>query len=358
LMARAAALSARTVAMKKYKKHIQGKTILITGGTGSFGSTAGRALLSLNPKRVIVFSRDEKKQFDMGNAFRDDRLHFRIGDVRDRHAVDLAMKGVDYVFHAAALKQVPTGEFFPIELVKTNVIGSHNVIHSAIENGVKRVVVLSTDKACTPINVMGMTKALMERVMIAAARHNYSNTVVCGTRYGNVMYTRGSVIPYFIEQMRAEKPLTVTHGDMTRFMMTLDESIDLVLFALTQGKPGEMYVKKAPAATMRDLAKALVSLFKYKGKIKEIGIRPGEKIHESLISREENIRAVDRGNYFCILPESMAIDYRQYYYKGMKKHKLPEEGYTSANTKRLSQKEIQKLLMKLPEVREELKKGL
>lgn len=340
--------------LAKYLPKIKGKVILVTGGTGSFGSAVTEALLGLSPKKVVIFSRDEKKQFDLGNRFNDSRLAFIIGDVRDRETVDRAMGGVDYVFHAAALKQVPTGEFFPLELVKTNVLGSHNVIHSAIDHGVKRVVILSTDKACAPINVMGMTKALMERVMIAAAERGGEKTVVCGTRYGNVLYTRGSVVPYLVERIRNAKSITVTDPHMTRFLMTLAQSIDLVLFALTSGSPGEIYVRKAPAATVGDLAEAVAGIFSYKKPIETVGIRPGEKIDEFLISREERMRTVDHGNYFSIIPEIHGKDYRDFYFKGKKQAHLPEEGYGSANTERLSQKDIKNLLLSLPEMREDL----
>lgn len=340
--------------LAKYAAKIRGKTILITGGTGSFGSAVTEALLRLSPKKMVIFSRDEKKQFDMGNRFNDSRLAFVIGDVRDRETVDRAMEGVDYVFHAAALKQVPTGEFFPLELVKTNVLGSHNVIHSAIDHGVKRVVILSTDKACAPINVMGMTKALMERVMIAAAERGGQKTVVCGTRYGNVLYTRGSVVPYLIERIKNGKSITVTDPHMTRFVMTLTQSIDLVLFALTSGSPGEIYVRKAPASTVGDLAEAVADIFSYTKPIEQVGVRPGEKIDEFLISREERLRIVDHGDYFSIIPEIHGKDYRDYYFKGKKQARLPEEGYGSANTERLSRKEVKKLLLSLPEMQGEL----
>lgn len=335
-----------------YAPNINGKSILITGGTGSFGVAAAEALLACKPKRVVIFSRDELKQFDMRSRFQDDRLEFQIGDVRDRMRVDHVMEGVDYVFHAAALKQVPTGEFFPEELVKTNVMGSHNVFHSAIDHGVARVVALSTDKACTPINVMGMTKALMERLVTASGRRSNNKTTLCATRYGNVLYTRGSVVPLFIEQIKAGKPLTITEGSMTRCMITLEESLDLVLYALTQGKSGELYVRKAPAATIRDLAEAVADLFDYKPGIKEIGIRPGEKAHESLISLEERIRTRDCGDYYCIMPETEKLNYEAYYSDGMKAA-IPEEGYTSENTKRLGKKEIQELLLSVPEFKAE-----
>jgi UDP-N-acetylglucosamine 4,6-dehydratase/5-epimerase len=340
--------------LKKYGPSIEGTSILITGGTGSFGVAVTKALLPLNPKRIVLFSRDEKKQFDLGNQFVDKRVQFVVGDVRDKNAVDSAMNGIDYVFHAAALKQVPTGEFFPMELVKTNVLGSNNVLQSAIEHDVKRVVVLSTDKACAPINVMGMTKALMERLMIAAARRSMSKTIVCGTRYGNVLYTRGSVVPYFIERIREGKSITVTDPNMTRFIMTLDQSIDLVLFALTSGKPGEMYVRKAPAATVQVLAEAVSELFNNTKPIEVIGIRPGEKGDESLIAREEIVRASDEGDYFRIVPEAIDLDYRDYYFQGFTDSKLPAEGYTSSNTTQLAKQEVKDILMALPEFKEEV----
>jgi len=291
----------------------------------------------------------------MGNKYHDDRLRFITGDVRDRDAVFHAMYGVDYIFHAAALKQVPNCEFFPYEAIKTNSLGAYNVIDAAIENGVERLVILSTDKAVYPINVMGMTKALMERIMIAISREKRGKTILCGTRYGNVMYTRGSVIPYFVDLMKAEKPLTVTNKSMTRFMMPLAHSIDLVLYALTNGQDGEIYVRKSPAATIGDLAEVLVEIFNYDKGIQEIGIRPGEKMHETLISNEETFRTEDCGDYYKIIPEVPGMDYRQYYFKGQKNNTLPHEGYTSANTKRLSKEELKKLLLSLDETKEELK---
>lgn len=337
-------------------KNINGKTILITGGTGSFGNAMAERLLKLKPKSIIIFSRDEKKQFDMGNKFNDPRLKFVLGDVRDQEIVTYLLKGVDLVFHAAALKQVPNCEFFPVEAIKTNAMGAHNVIQAAIHHGVERVVILSTDKAVYPINAMGMTKALMERIMIAASRNeNNGKTVVCGTRYGNVMYTRGSVIPYFVDKIKAGKPLTVTHGQMTRFMMSMNEATDLVLFALAHGKTGEMYVRKAPASTMADVAAAMVSIFNHKAGIEEIGIRPGEKMHESLLSSEEVFRAEDMGDYYKIIPEGHGIDYRDYYFKGGKKANLPDEGFTSQNTKRLTLEETKKLILSLDEIKAELK---
>lgn len=338
----------------RYAKDLEGKTVLITGGTGSFGSAVVEALLGLSVTRVVVFSRDEKKQFDMSNRFNDPKLQFIIGDVRDRETVDRAMEGVDYVFHAAALKQVPTGEFFPMELVKTNVLGSHNVLHSAIDHGVKRVVVLSTDKACAPINVMGMTKALMERVMVAAAHRGKEKTVVCGTRYGNVLYSRGSIVPYLVERIKSGKSLTVTDPHMTRFVMTLGQSIDLVLFALTSGLPGEIYVRKAPAVTVEDIISTVMECFDYKEPVENIGVRPGEKKHESLISAEERQRVIDHKEYFSIIPEILGKSYADYYFRGEKGFELPVEGYTSANTERLSVAQFRELLLSLPEFKAEV----
>lgn len=339
----------------KYKNNIGNKTILITGGTGSFGNAAVDALLRLNPKKIIIFSRDEKKQFDMGNKYNDDRLRFIVGDVRDRDVVFHAMYDVDYVFHAAALKQVPNCEFFPWEAIKTNSLGAHNVIDMAILQDVERVVILSTDKAVYPINVMGMTKALMERIMIAISREKRGKTILCGTRYGNVMYTRGSVIPFFVDLIKAGKPITITNPHMTRFMMPLTQSIDLVLFALTNGENGDIYVRKSPATTIGDLAQALVEIFNYNKGIEQIGTRPGEKLHESLISSEETFRVEDFGDYYKIHPEVPGMDYRQYYFKGKRNNTLPHEGYTSANTKRLSRDELKELLFSLDEIKKELK---
>ncbi len=341
--------------MISIKGVMKDKTILITGGTGSFGNAATARLLTMQPRKVIIFSRDEKKQFDMGNFYNDERLRFIIGDVRDKDSVMHAMHDVDYIFYAAAMKQVPNCEFFPIEAIKTNCLGAHNVIDAAIFHKVKRVVVLSTDKAVHPINVMGATKSLMEKIMIAASREKRGETVFCGTRYGNVMYTRSSVIPYFVELMKNNKPLSVTNAGMTRFMMSLSESLDLVLYALSDGGGGEIYVRKAPAATMGDLAEVLVEIFNYKGGVKEIGIRPGEKIHETLVSSEETVRTEDYGEYYKIMPEVPGMDYKKYYFSGQKPGGLLEEGYTSENTKRLSKKELKELVLALPEIREELK---
>lgn len=328
--------------------------LLITGGTGSFGTAMlARALKDPNFGEVRVFSRDEKKQFDLMQRYTSPKIKFLIGDIRSYDSIAHAVEGVDFIFHAAALKQVPTGEFFPMELVRTNILGTENVLVAAKATGVKKVILLSTDKAVHPINVMGMSKALAERIMIAASREEKGKTTLCGTRYGNVMYTRGSVIPFFIDQMKQKKHLTLTNGNMTRFMMSLDDSIDLVLFALTSGKNGEIYVKKSPAATMRDLTQALMELFKYKKGVIEIGPRRGEKLHEMLISPEELARANDEGGYFRIIPESPKIDYTGYNFRCANMNNIPTEGYTSANTARLTVKEIKKLLLSLPEIKKE-----
>lgn len=343
-------------AASEVKNKIENKVIMITGGTGSFGNMVVQKLLTLNPKEIIIYSRDEKKQFDMGNKYESGKIRYVIGDVRDRHSLLRAMKGVDFIFHAAALKHVPNCEFFPIEAAKTNILGAQNVIDAAIDSGAERVVVLSTDKAVYPINVMGMTKALMERIMIAASRDKRGKTVLCGTRYGNVMYTRGSVIPYFIDLMKAGKPLRITDKKMTRFLMPLKDSIDLVLYALTNGASGDIYVKKAPAATVGVLSEALISLFNYDKGAEEIGVRPGEKKHESLISREELPRTTDLGDYYRISAEVPEMDYRKYFFKGSSaNNSLPEEGYTSANTKQLAVEEVKRLLLSLDETREELR---
>ena len=333
---------------------ISQKTILITGGTGSFGSTVLRRLLTLNPKKIIIFSRDEKKQFDMRNAYHDERIEFHVGDVRDAESIRRAMHGVDLVFHAAALKQVPTGEFFPLELVKTNVLGSANTMQAAIDEGVERVVILSTDKAVYPINVMGMTKALMEKTMIAHARQAHTKTIFCGVRYGNVMYSRGSVIPLFVEQIKQGKTLTVTHKDMTRFMLPLPQSVDLVLYALSHGNPGDIFVRKAAACAIGVLTGALKEIFNYSGDVKTIGVRGGEKMYETLVSVEELTRTEDCGDYFRIIPESQSLDYEKYFTQGNQKF-FQGGGYTSDNTVRLSEAEVVALLNTLPQIKREVK---
>ncbi|MBN1638210.1 MAG: polysaccharide biosynthesis protein, partial [Ignavibacteriales bacterium] len=276
---------------------LKNKSILITGGTGSFGNAVLRKFLDTGIKEIRIFSRDEKKQDDMRQFYQNDKIKFFIGDVRNRSSLDSAMKGVNYVFHAAALKQVPSCEFFPMEAVKTNVQGCENVIDTAINNGVKKVIVLSTDKAVYPINAMGMSKALSEKVMVAKSRNTKNGTTLCGTRYGNVMASRGSVIPLFVEQIKSGKPITITEPQMTRYMMTLEDAVDLVLFAFENGKTGDIFVQKSPAATVEVVAKALLELYKANNEIKIIGIRHGEKIFETLVNREEMVKAEDCGNY-------------------------------------------------------------
>ncbi|MDG7013003.1 MAG: polysaccharide biosynthesis protein [Nitrososphaerota archaeon] len=339
-------------------KRIEGSAILITGGTGSFGNNVVRKLLQWNPKRVVIFSRDEKKQFDMRNTYRDSRLRFVIGDVRDSTSVSSVMSGIDYVFHAAALKQVPTCEFFPIEAVKTNILGTANVIQAAIRAGVKRLVILSTDKAVQPINAMGMSKALMEKVMIANSREFNGvakTTILCGVRYGNVLYSRGSILPYFVDLMKLGKPLTVTDGRMTRFLLPLHQAVDLVLYAFANGAAGHIYVRKSAGTTVEMLARAMIKIFEYDKGFIEVGIRAGEKMHETLVTREEILRAESRNLYYDIAPETQGLDYNQYFVRGRKLNVDKVEPYTSSNTKRLSLDETVELLLTLPEIREELK---
>jgi len=344
---------------ENFKEKINDKAILITGGTGSFGNTVIGFLLKYNPKRITIFSRDEKKQFDMRNKYSSSLLKFVIGDVRDKESMGTVMDGIDYVFHAAALKQVPACEFFPIEAVKTNILGAHNVIESALKYRVKRLVILSTDKAVYPINAMGMTKALMEKVMIAQARRanetKNNDTILCGVRYGNVIYSRGSVLPYFIHQIKQNKELTVTNAEMTRFLLPLVSAVDLVFHAMTRGENGDMYVRKAPAATMSTIASAVCELFSHKKGYKEVGIRAGEKMHETLISQEELLRAENQGDYYRIPSESQGLDYNQYFLKGKKPTGNKFLSYTSENTKRLNLEETIALLKTIPEIQEELK---
>ena len=329
------------------------KVLLITGGTGSFGNAVVKRLLKEDMKEIRIFSRDEKKQDDMRKFYKDDRLKFYLGDVRDFHSIETAMRNVDYVFSAAALKQVPSCEFFPIEAVKTNILGTENVLNAAIMNHVERVVVLSTDKAVYPINAMGMTKALMEKVMVAKARTNTNGTLLCGTRYGNVMASRGSVIPLFIEQIKEGRELTVTNPNMTRFMMTLDDAINLVIYAFKNGKPGDIFVQKAPAATIGDLAQALKELFNADNNIKIIGTRHGEKLYESLLTSEEMEVAQDLGNYYRIPMDARDLNYEKYTEQGDIKVDNAEP-YTSHNTKRLNLEELKDLLLKVDLVRGEL----
>lgn len=328
--------------------------IFITGGTGSFGNAALRRFLKKDVKEVRIFSRDEKKQDDMRHEYKDPRIKFYIGDVRNINSIQNAVQSVDYVFHAAALKQVPSCEFYPLEAIYTNTIGADNVLTAAISAGVKKVVVLSTDKAVYPINAMGMSKALMEKVMIARARlTNPKKTVLCGTRYGNVIASRGSVIPLFINQIKSGQPLTVTDPDMTRFMMTLDEAIDLVLYAFEHAKPGDIFVKKAPAATIGTLVSALKKIFNARNPIKIIGTRHGEKLYETLLTREEMAKAVDMGNYYRIPMDDRDLNYDLYFSEG-KKEVSRHEDYNSHNTYRLSEDELIELLLKVDYVKKEL----
>lgn len=331
------------------------KVLLIPGGTGSFGNAVLRRFID-SFKEIRIFSRDEKKQDDMRHELQNSKIKFYIGDVRDRSSVDGAMAGVDFIFHAAALKQVPSCEFFPVQAVKTNILGTENVLDSAIEHGVKKIVVLSTDKACYPINAMGMSKALMEKVAIAKGRALGQDavTTICCTRYGNVMASRGSVIPLFIEQIRANKPLSITDPNMTRFMMTLDDAVDLVLFAFTNGDNGDLFVQKAPAATIEILAQALVELYQSSSKIKIIGTRHGEKLYETLVTREEMAKAIDMDKYFRIPADHRDLNYDKYFVEGVKKMSKLED-YHSHNTTRLEIEGMKKLLLKLQCIKDDLK---
>jgi UDP-N-acetylglucosamine 4,6-dehydratase len=331
-----------------------GKVLMITGGTGSFGNTVLKRFLSTKVREIRIFSRDEKKQEEMRIALNHPKLKFYIGDVRDYDSTCHAMKGVDYVFHAAALKQVPSCEFYPMEAMRTNVMGTENVMNAATANGVKRVVVLSTDKAVYPINAMGISKAMAEKLMVAKARmQQEGETVLCATRYGNVMASRGSVIPLFVSQLKEDKPLTVTDPNMTRFLMSLEDSVDLVLYAFEHGKQGDIFVQKAPASTVADLAQALKELFKKDKPTRVIGTRHGEKLYESLISREEMAKAQDMGGYYRIPADNRDLNYAQYFSEGEEKISHQED-YTSHNTQRLNVAQVKKLLLKLDYIKEEL----
>ena len=328
------------------------KILLITGGTGSFGNAVLKKFLNSEIKEIRIFSRDEKKQHDMRIHLNSDKVKFYIGDVRDIRSIDVAMSGVDFVFHAAALKQVPSCEFFPIEAVKTNILGTENVLESAIRNNVKKVICLSTDKAVYPINSMGMTKGVMEKVAIAKSRIA-SNTIISITRYGNVLASRGSVVPHFIEQINSNTDITVTDPNMTRFIMTLDEAVDLVLFAFNNGNPGDVFVQKAPASTIGSLAKVILNIFNSKLKIKIIGTRHGEKLYESLLTREEFANAEDMGSHYRIKADKRDLNYGKYFEEGDSKVTEMEE-YHSHNTHRLSDEELQKILSELEYVKNEL----
>lgn len=331
-----------------------GKVLMITGGTGSFGSTVLKRFLSTDVREIRIFSRDEKKQEEMRIALNDPKLKFYIGDVRGYDSIYQAMKGVDYVFHAAALKQVPSCEFYPMEAVRTNVLGSENVMEAAIARGVSRVVMLSTDKAVYPINAMGISKAMMEKCMVAKARmQNPSETVLCATRYGNVMASRGSVIPLFVSQLKEGKPLTVTDPNMTRFLMSLEDSVDLVLYAFQHGKQGDIFVQKAPASTVADLAQALKDIFSKNNPVRVIGTRHGEKLYESLISREEMAKAEDLGGYYRIPADNRDLNYAQFFSEGEEKISHQED-YTSHNAERLNVEQVKALLLKLDFIKKEL----
>lgn len=332
---------------------IKNKILLITGGTGSFGNAVlQRFLHTEHFSEIRIFSRDEKKQEDMRIALKSDKLKFYIGDVRDYASVERAMRGVDYVFHAAALKQVPSCEFFPMEATKTNVFGTQNVIDAATAHQVKKVICLSTDKAAYPINAMGISKALMEKVAIAAAR-NAKETTVCLTRYGNVMASRGSVIPLFVKQLQSGQPLTITDPNMTRFLMSLDEAVELVLFAFEHGNSGDLFVNKAPAGTIRDLAEALKQICKADNEIKIIGTRHGEKVYETLCTREEMMKAEDMGDFYRIPADNRDLNYAQYFSEGEEKMAVVED-YHSHNTEQLGVEGMVKLLTALPFIRKEV----
>ena len=332
---------------------LQNKTLLITGGTGSFGNAVlNRFLHTDHFSEIRIFSRDEKKQDDMRNQLKNDKLKFYIGDVRDYSSIERAMRGVDYVFHAAALKQVPSCEFFPMEATKTNVFGTQNVIDAAGVNNVRKVICLSTDKAAYPINAMGISKALMEKVAVAASR-NLKETTVCLTRYGNVMASRGSVIPLFLKQIQSGETLTITDPNMTRFMMSLDEAVDLVLFAFENGNSGDLFVNKAPAGTIGDLAQALKELCNANTEFKIIGTRHGEKLYETLCTREEMVKAEDMGDFYRIPADNRDLNYAQYFSEGGQDVSVIED-YHSHNTIQLGVEGMKKLLIKLPLIRKEV----
>ncbi len=331
------------------------KILLITGGTGSFGNAVLRKFLDTDIKEIRIFSRDEKKQDDMRKYYNNDKLKFYIGDVRDRGSVKDAMRGVDFVFHAAALKQVPSCEFYPMQAVNTNVIGTENVLEEAIDTGVKKVIVLSTDKAVYPINAMGISKAMMEKVSIAKSRNlDDKKTMIAVTRYGNVMASRGSVIPLFIEQIRKGKDITITDPAMTRFMMSLDQAVELVLFAFENGKNGDIFVQKAPAATIELLAKTLTNMLgKLEHSIKIIGTRHGEKLYETLLTKEEMVKAIDMGEYYRIPADTRDLNYAKFFEKGEEVITQSEE-YHSHNTHRLNEKELKDMLLNLKEIQNDL----
>ena len=330
------------------------KVLLISGGTGSFGGAVLKRFLTTDIKEIRIFSRDELKQDDMRKFYNNDKLKFYIGDVRDKNSIDDAMRGVDYVFHAAALKQVPSCEFYPMQAVKTNVIGTENLLNSAIAAGVKKVIALSTDKAVYPINAMGISKAMMERVIVAKGR-NVKDTMIACTRYGNVMASRGSVIPLFIDQVRNGQPITITDPNMTRFMMSLDDAVDLVLFAFENGESGDIFVQKAPAATVELLANTMKNILgKPDHEVKTIGTRHGEKLYETLLTKEEMVKAIDMGEYYRIPADTRDLNYNQFFEEG--EEIITEAGeYHSHNTHRLNEEELTELLLNLREIQDDLK---
>ncbi|PYZ96006.1 UDP-glucose 4-epimerase [Alteribacter lacisalsi] len=333
----------------------EGKTLLITGGTGSFGNAVMNRFLETDIKEIRIFSRDEKKQDDMRKQYKNNKLKFYLGNVRDKESVKNAMHGVDYIFHAAALKQVPSCEFFPLEAVKTNVIGTENVLNAAIECGIEKVICLSTDKAAYPINAMGISKAMMEKVFVAKAQTvDQEKTLICGTRYGNVMASRGSVIPLFIEQIKSGDPLTVTDPNMTRFLMSLEEAVELVVFAFENAEAGDIMVQKAPASTIIDLAQAVKELFEADNEIKVIGTRHGEKLYETLLTREEHVVAEDLGGFYKVPADKRDLNYDKYFVEGDEQLSTEEE-YNSHNTHRLNVELVKKRLLELEYVQEELK---
>ena len=332
------------------------KTLLITGGTGSFGNAVLRRFLNTDIREIRIFSRDEKKQDDMRKKYNNHKLKFYIGDVRDINSIEDAIRGVDFIFHAAALKQVPSCEFYPMQAVKTNIIGAENVLNAAISAKVKKVIFLSTDKAVYPINAMGISKAMMERVVVAKSRNlSDKETTICCTRYGNVMASRGSVIPLFIDQIRHNKAITITDPNMTRFMMSLDQAVDLVLFAFKKGHNGDIFVQKAPAATIELLANTLKKMLgRPNHEVKIIGTRHGEKLYETLVTKEEMVKAVDMGNYYRIPADNRDLNYSKYFENGEEVITQAEE-YTSHNTYRLNEEELREMLLSLYEIQDDLK---
>ncbi|MCD2138780.1 nucleoside-diphosphate sugar epimerase/dehydratase [Salinicoccus halitifaciens] len=331
------------------------KTLLITGGTGSFGNAVLERFLNTDIKEIRIFSRDEKKQDDMRKKYKNNKIKFYLGDVRNKDSVKNAMYNVDFVFHAAALKQVPSCEFFPMEAVKTNVIGTENVLDASVEFGVQKVICLSTDKAAYPINAMGISKAMMEKVFVAKSKNvDSERTLICGTRYGNVMASRGSVIPLFVDQIKSGQDITVTDPDMTRFLMSLEEAVELVIFAFENAEAGDIMVQKSPASTIKDLAQAIKELFNADNEIKVIGTRHGEKLYETLLTREEHVVAEDMGDFYRVPADSRDLNYDKYFVEGDKELSSEEE-YNSHNTTRLNVEQIKEKLLELEYVQEELK---